>query len=78
MQMNELKAIVAVGRIGMELAASRLMSLVLGSGVVALAGYVIYSPSWQGVAVVGLVSACGLLPSLRYEQRPKQEPTDGQ
>lgn len=67
MNLNEMQALVEVGRLGMALAASRVVSLVLGFGACALAGYVIYSPSWQGVAVVFIVSGCGLYPALRLE-----------
>lgn len=74
MNLSEMQALVAVGRVGFALAASRLMSLVMGFGTVALAAYVIRSPSWEAVCVVFIVGTCGLLPALAYEARSRKAP----
>lgn len=74
MNLNDIGALVAFGRVGVALAASRMMSLVMGFGTVALAAYVIRSPSWEAVFVVIVVGLCGLLPALAFEARNRKEP----
>jgi len=68
MNLNDVGALVAFGRVGVALAASRLMSLVTAFGTVGLGAYVIHFPSWEGVAVVALIAGCGLLPALQLER----------
>jgi len=75
MEMNDVRVLMAVGRVGFALAASRLMSLVMGFGTVALAAYVIRSPSWEAVSVVAVVGLCGLLPALAFEARNRKVQT---
>jgi hypothetical protein len=77
MEMRDIQAIVAVGRVGLALAASRLMSLVSVFGTVGLGAYVISAPSWQGVAVVSLTAACAWT-ALRLETRGKNDAVGGQ
>ncbi len=69
MKLQEVEALIAVGRVGFALAASRLMSLVMGFGTVALAAYTVQSPSWEAVCAVAAVALCGLLPALAFESR---------
>lgn len=76
MKPNEIEAMIAVGRIGLNLAASRMMSISSIFGVVALAAYLIYSPSWQGVLVVGFVAVVAIT-ALRLESRGKNDVAGG-
>jgi len=76
MKANEVIAMVAFAKVGMSILASRIVSVCALVGVVGLSSYVIYNPSWQGVAVVALAAFCGLLPAIRSEgARGMQEET---
>lgn len=74
MNMNELKlpdvaALVAFGKLGLRLIASRAMSLLALLGCVALSTAVVYSPSWQGAAVAVGAMVFIFLPALKAESK---------
>ena len=58
MEANDYKALAAFGRLGIDLAASRILSYCALVGVVALAGAVAYNPTWEGAAVDLIVALC--------------------
>lgn len=74
MEMVDVKALVAYGRVGIELMASKIVSLVCATGTVALSAYLIYSPSWQGVAVVYAMVVVSMA-AFKSEQ-PKDRPSE--
>lgn len=65
----DVQTLVRFGRLGMELFASRVLSLLSLAGFLALAGYVAYSPSAVGAAVV-LVALFAFVAALRAEAKP--------
>ena len=76
MKVPDIQALIRFGKWGFWLLASRVLSLVALVGLLALAGYVAYSPSWQGAAVVAVVALAAFIPSLKTETRqaaPKGE-----
>jgi len=68
METSDLKALAAFGKLGLDLAASRILSYS------ALAGVVAYSPTWQGAAVDGILALCFWV-AVKAESRgaPKEE-----
>lgn len=75
-QLPDIKALVAFGKLGMAMIASRMLSLVALFGTVALSAYAIYASSWQGAACVGILALLVFRPALRAEVRreaPKEE-----
>ena len=73
MGVPDLKALVAFGKVGINMLASRMLSLGALLGVVALCGFVAYSPSWEGAAVTGILAIFVFIPSLRAESGKSQE-----
>ncbi len=67
METSDLKALAAFGKLGLDLAASRILSYS------ALAG-VVDSPTWQGAAVDGILALCFWV-AVKAESRgaPKEE-----
>lgn len=63
----DITALVRFGKLGMRMMASRILSIISLLGVIALSGFVAYSPSWQGAACVGIVSFLVFIPSLKAE-----------
>ena len=78
-QLPDISALVAFGKLGVAVLASRMLSLVSLGGVVALSAYVAYSPSWQGAACVGIVAVFVFVPALKAESRFRSpdEPPQG-
>ncbi len=74
METSDLKALAAFGKLGLDLAASRILSYSALAGVVALGGIVAYSPTWQGAAVDGILALCFWV-AVKAESRgaPKEE-----
>ena len=70
MGLQEVKALVAFGRLGLAIIASRMLSMLALVGVLALGGYTVYSNSWQGVAVTAIVAWFVFRLALRSETRP--------
>ncbi len=58
MEPSNLKALVAFGKLGMDLAASRILRLCALVGVVALAAYVAYNPTLYGAVCTAIVALC--------------------
>lgn len=58
MQANDYKALAAFGKMGMDLAASRILSYCALVGTVALAAIVAYNPSVEGAVVDGILALC--------------------
>jgi len=52
----DIKALVAFGRVGIELFRARLMTLIALCGFLALGGYTVYLGSWIGAAVCGIAA----------------------
>lgn len=73
MEQDQIKAILMFGKLGMQMAAMRIVSVLLSIGGLALAGFVAYSPSWQGAIVTGIIFVCGLIPALRTESKSAQK-----
>lgn len=71
LKLPDVKALVAFGRVGVAILASRLLSLTALFGVVALSAYVAYSPSWQGAACVGVLALFVFIPALKAESGSK-------
>jgi hypothetical protein len=63
----DLKVMFAYAKVGIQMLASRILSLTALFGVVALAGYVTYNPSWQGASVVAVIALFVFVPALKAE-----------
>jgi hypothetical protein len=74
METVDLKALVAFGKVGMDMMASRILSLCALVGTVALSAYVAYSPSWQGAACVAIVACATFIPAIHAESKARQAP----
>lgn len=71
LQLPDMKALVAFGKIGMAMIASRMLSMTALNGVVALAAYSIYAASWIGAACTGIVAIFVFVPALKAESNRK-------
>lgn len=73
-KLPEVKVLVAFGRIGVDLVASRMLSMTTLFGVVAVSSYSVYAASWQGAACVVVMAFCFMV-AVRAESRqaPKEE-----
>lgn len=69
METIDIKMLVAFGKVGVQLLASRLLSLVALFGVVALSGYSVYMSSWQGAACVAILALFVFQPALKAERK---------
>lgn len=76
MVIPDIKALVAYGRVGIEMMASRMLSLISLLGTLALAGYVAYSPTNAGLAAVAIVAIFAFMPALKAETGQRHEAAD--
>lgn len=74
METSDLKALAAFGKLGLDLAASKILSLTVVFGIVAISSYSVYAASWQGAACVVVMAFCFMV-AVRAESRqaPKEE-----
>lgn len=72
METVDIKSLVAFGKLGMDLAGSRILSLCALAGVVAISAYSVYDASWQGAVCTGIVALC-FWASVRVEAGRKEE-----
>jgi hypothetical protein len=75
-KLPDVQALISFGKLGFNLLASRMLSVLSMLGIIALSFDSVYSSSWQGAACVGILSLLVFLPSLRAESRrgePKGE-----
>lgn len=68
----DIQALVAFGKLGLALTASRILSITALFGVVALAAYSVYAQSWQGVAGVAIIAWLVFRPCLAAESKIKE------
>jgi hypothetical protein len=73
MKVPDVSALVAFGKLGMEIIACRMLSLLSLVGVIALSAYVAYSPSYVGAACVGILALCCFVPALKAESKRKED-----
>ncbi len=66
-QMDDVRALVAFGKAGMEALASRGLSYMALVGAVALSAYAVYSAAWQGAVVALIFAVCVFIPAVRAE-----------
>lgn len=76
LKLPDVTALVAFGKLGCAVLASRMLSLLALVGVLALAAYVAYSPSNVGLAAVAIVAIFAFMPALKAESGQRQEPAD--
>ena len=82
MQMNEirlpdLQALIAFGKVGVNLLASRILSMTALFGTIALGAYAVYASSWQGAAITGILALFVFIPALKAESRGRSGVKDG-
>ena len=70
---NELQALMTMGKLGLDALASRVLSIVTLLGILAVAGYVVWAPSWYGVAGLGILAVLVFSPALRAESLRRHE-----
>ena len=83
MKMNELElpdlqALIAFGKVGIHMMASRMLSLLSLVGIVALSAYSVYSSSWQGAACVGVLALFVFGPALKAESKGREAKSETQ
>jgi hypothetical protein len=69
----DISALVRFGRIGVEMMASRLLSLTALFGIIALSAYSVYNASYVGTAIVAVLALFVFIPSLKAESGRAQE-----
>lgn len=74
MKMNELgipdvKALVAFGKLGLAILASRMLSMTALLGILALSADSIYASSWQGAVCVAVLAFLVFMPALKAEAK---------
>lgn len=72
-KLPDVRALVAFGKLGVRVLASRMLSLLSLAGVIALSVGVVYSPSLYGAAVVGVMALFCFIPSLKAEAKQRTE-----
>jgi hypothetical protein len=71
--MNDIKAVLQLGRLGLEAMSSRMLSFSALLGILGIACYVVWRPDWFGVAIVGILSVLVFIPALRAESLRRRE-----
>lgn len=69
LKLPDLEALVAFGKVGVQMLASRLLTLFSLFGCVTLGAYTVYTSSWQGVCVTAILALFVFLPALKLETR---------
>lgn len=72
-KLPDVQALVAFGKLGVQVLSSRMLSLVGAGGVFALSFYVVYNPSWQGAACVTVTALAVFMPALKAEARKESD-----
>ena len=57
-QIDEVKAMLAFGRVGVSMFLARILSVVGLVGIIGLGFYVAWKPTWEGVASLGILALC--------------------
>jgi len=65
----DVRALVAFGKLGMELAGSKILSLCALFGVVAIAAYSVYAASYIGAVCSAILAACFAV-AVKAESKP--------
>lgn len=65
----DISALVRFGRLGVQMMASRILSLTALFGIIALGAYSVYASSWIGAAVVATLAIFAFIPSLKAESK---------
>lgn len=73
LQVPDYRALVAFGKLGIEIMASRMLSLLALFGLIAIAAYSVYAVSWQGAVCVAIVAVFVFIPALRAETNRHSE-----
>ena len=72
---DTVKALVAFGRVGLQMMGARILSIVALLGYLGLAGYVAYNATWHGVtvcAILALVAISAFRAENRYRDQAKE------
>jgi hypothetical protein len=73
----DMKALVAFAKVGISMMASRMLSLLALSGILALAAYSVYFTSVIGAGCVSIIAIFVFIPALKAESR-REEAKDGE
>lgn len=74
LKMPDLEALVAFGKMGVKMLASRAVTLLSLLGLLSLGGYAVYASSWQGVVVVAILALLVFRPALAAETGQRDTP----
>ena len=69
----DISALVRFGRIGVQMMASRILSLTALFGTIALGAYAVYTASYIGAGVVLILALFVFIPALKSESGRAQE-----
>lgn len=69
----DVKMLVAFGKVGIQMLASRILSLTALFGIIALSAYSIYNASYVGAAIVAVLALFVFIPSIKAESGRAQE-----
>ena len=73
MGVPDVKMLVAFGKVGIQMLASRLLSLTALFGTIALGAYAVYTASYIGAGVVLILALFVFIPALKSESGRAQE-----
>jgi hypothetical protein len=74
----DIEALVAFGKVGIQMMASRMLSLLSLFGIIALSSYSVYASSWQGAACVGVLALLVFGPALKAETKGREAKSETQ
>jgi asparagine N-glycosylation enzyme membrane subunit Stt3 len=72
MGVPDVKMLVAFGKVGIEMLASRILSLAALFGIIALAAYSVYAVSWIGASCVAILAVFTFIPAVKLESNRKE------
>lgn len=67
MNPNDLQALMALGKVGLDALGSRMLSMTSLLGVIALAAYTAWRPTYEGVALTAILALLTFIPALKAE-----------
>jgi hypothetical protein len=70
-KLPDMQALLAFGKVGVNMMAARILSVTSLAGVIGVSAYVSYNQSWQGVAVCAIMAFFVFGPALRAESARK-------
>jgi hypothetical protein len=68
----DLKVMFSYAKVGIQMLASRILSLTALFGIIALSAYSIYNASWIGASCVAILAVFTFIPAVKLESNRKE------